>query len=595
MAVINPESITEQQILANINTWLQTRESGSGWDATFAGANGTTVVELFGGSLAFLSYQARAARRESNSMTAKLQSSIVAISFTFGYPINRRRAARLVVRVTNTTSKQIAIPSTPLGHSGVPARPVSVLSSNVGTIDNPGSIPAGASVNLLCAVGEWVEFNTEAQRTYTDRGPIVSEDTNFSEIDIPVLAGRDILDIDNEAVELRVNNTTDDDSVINLTRYLELMNDDPISACIKTHINSLVILFGVRGGDSSPLFGEPSLGRPFDARYLLLPSQLGTDSDTFGIFGSAVTGLRVDSVSIQDRERPADSIEKVARVMPGYFAAKRRMVTPSDHQAIILSYPGILDAAVEAGTCATRNGDPLSEETIWDETRCTAAGGVWRDRVFDEGCLNVVSYILAKVGDIGVLTKGDLNIAGDPEAPAELNDRDTDGEEKLEAYLRDFQGLNSELLFRIGIPVDLNINIAIRTTGILSTSEKEALEAHVDTSILSQCFKLGGTFDISELTSDVGGYKHVQSSILQTPRNNKRLSWLGYFNYIPGSATITDYTLSDLPDQGVDRVLGSGYLFDIKAEKVQMSFSAKGKAETVKMQFKPITKYAIPA
>lgn len=575
MAIISPTSITQEAILADIERWLAAQPGGSGWGTAFAGENGRIALELLAGVAVLLSMQSRAARRESNALTARLRSSVLALAYTLGYPVNRRRAARLSVTLTNSNSPggaSITLGRRPaLGLSGSPLRPVSILQSGESTL------APGQTAKVLCAVGEWHRQSGLAARV-----------GSFSELDIPLPSGREVVDVDNDAVELAVANGG---ASVPLGRYLELINDDPANpqAWIKTHVNSLVVLFGAsRAG--ARVFGYSVQGgaSSFDADYLLLPTQLGGDLDSFGTFAPNAAdwpGLRVDAVQLAERELPADDTSKIARVLPGYFAAKRRMVTADDHRAIVLSYPGMLDAALESGTCASPDGDPLAEESIHSEAQCTAQGGTWRTRSMDAGCVSVVSYLRASTANPALPDRyaaGDTipagSLAGDPRPFTDPQ------ETAIEGYLRDFQTLGSELVFRPGIPVRVVVHMAYRPTGDrnLSPDQLTALENHVHASVRSQCFKMGGTFDISKLHADILAHGSVAAVILQTPRNNRTLSWLGYFDY-RDDAVIAAYTESQLTVQGIDRVTAAGYVVRTRAARARLAMDVKPKADTARL------------
>lgn len=567
MAIINPKSISEAAILADLEDWISRQPAGSGWGTAFAGENGRIMLELLSAVGGITSLQARAARRESNSLTARLRSSVLAIAYTLGYPVNRRRAARLAVTMTNTNPEggaSISLARSPaLGLSGTPARPVSILQSA------GSSLSPGQTATVLCAVGEWV-----------DQADLRASVESFSEMDIPLTAGRDVLDIDNDAVEL----ATSDGASVPLGRYLELINDDPDNplAWLKTHVNNLVVMFGAsQSGVRVFGYSVQSGAAAFDASYLLLPTQLGSDLDSFGVFApdrASWPGLRIDAVEQTERELPADDTIKIARVMPGYFAAKRRMVTAPDHQAIMLSYQGVLDAALESGTCVSPDGEPLAEESIYEENQCTSSGGVWRTRSLDAGCVNVVSYLRASTENVGDPVR---DSDGDPEPFSDAQ------EISLEGYLREFQTLNSELIFRPGIPVKVVVHVAYRPVGdrTLSPEQLEDLEEHVHESVRTQCFRLGGTFDISKLHADILSHDLVAAVILQTPRNNKTLSWLGYFDYDEDDTVMASYTQAQLTDQGIDRVTSAGYVQRLRASSVRMRMAVKPKADPVRLVF----------
>ena len=100
MAIVDPTSIGQKEILDDILAWLRSRPDQEKWLDYFAGSYGTTLIELMAGLGAFYSYQSISARRESNLLTAKLESSIRGIAYTLGYKINRKKGAR--IRLTGT-------------------------------------------------------------------------------------------------------------------------------------------------------------------------------------------------------------------------------------------------------------------------------------------------------------------------------------------------------------------------------------------------------------------------------------------------------------------------------------------------------------
>ena len=283
MAIIKPTSIEQQDILEDLLVWLANQPEDQGWSEAFIGSNGRLVLDLVAGNGSFLSHQARASRREANALTAKLLSSVLAIAFTFGYPVNRRRAARLSLNVTNarvagdTMGDTINLARTPiLGMAGTPPRPISILDTTVTDSSGrvlPLSIGPGETVNIRCAVGEWASSDE-----------IAASSTDFAELVVEPPTGRDILDVDNDAVFL--NNITDNDKV-SLTRYLELVNDDPVSVLIKTHPTALVFLFGTSSAGSSrssswtefthrPRHGPPCGGMKDPNTSESLPSWVGS-------------------------------------------------------------------------------------------------------------------------------------------------------------------------------------------------------------------------------------------------------------------------------------------------------------------------------
>ena len=152
----------------------------------------------------------------------------------------------------------------------------------------------------------------------------------------------------------------------------------------------------------------------------------------------------------------------------------------------------------------------MAEESIHSEAQCSIAGGLWRTRSMSTGCVSVISYIRSSTERPGE----PLRYASSDTIPANSNvgyprRLEDISEVALEGYLRNFQSLGSEIIFRTGIPVRLKISLAYRTGSSsaadvgLSDAQLRDFTAHVHAAVKKQCFKLGGTFDISMLQKDI--------------------------------------------------------------------------------------------
>ena len=335
MAIINPRSLTPEQIQADITAWLDANRVG--WRDRFPGSHGTTLIELLAGKGAFQAYQARSVTRENNLDTARLTTSIRGFSYTFGYVINRRKAARISVTLANSTGSDIPLARTNnIGLIASTSRKVSLIEDT--------TIRANESTRVDCVVGEWKSSD-----------PVDITDEDFYEYEF--IHPSNVNFVDNELVEVHTNL-----GKVNTVRYIEDMgghpdptvssetSEDELSVAVLTAINSIIVTFGsenlgrrVKAGD-----GQVSI------RYVdVSPIQGGEDTgdvttvynlDNFQRSSTLPDGLTVTGLQLISREVPEDNIGKVKRIVPGYFASRRRMITASDHESVILGYDQIYDA-----------------------------------------------------------------------------------------------------------------------------------------------------------------------------------------------------------------------------------------------------------
>lgn len=471
MYIADYKSLSEDEIKADLLKFIEGQADGAKWLDYFGGSHGTTILELCSGIGALLSYQASQNRRETNILTAKLKSSLYAMAYTLGYPINRKLSAKVELTLNNPSPNPVYwVRDIPIGYFS--GSPISLLHTQ--------QLEPGLN-KVECVVGEWKNFTTSI-REYQDH----------YQLKIPL--NHDIDLVDNELLEVSVDGLR-----VNYTRYLEAMDQNTIA--INTQLNHVVLTFG------SSNFGRPiQINSSVSVDYLLLKET--TVSDPAQAY--TLANLQIDQtfecsgVKLIRREQPADDLQKIARIMPAYFSSKRRMVTPTDHEAIVSSYAGVQDAKFARGICSV---DPLNK---YNESLCVAVPNAKWSKVAEGCCTQVMSYLLYNEKAWSA-TEEDL----------------------VYAYLEDFQIAGEHIIFRKGEPVLVNVTatVVLKPTAIAADVKKQ-----IEAAIKAQCYLLGGTFNLAKLMVDINKIEGVYHAYLIRPFKDRKLAFYGYFK--PGTTTI---------------------------------------------------------
>ena len=369
MSFVAPGSITQEAILKDIEDYVRGQPDGAKWLDYFAASTGRTLLELMAGIGAFMSYQALAARRESNLLTAKLESSVRAIAFTLGYKINRRQAARIrltVVPQSGVTGEYHIRRETPLGTlKGKPLYPVA-----------DKAIQASEEQTIDCVLGTWKIWPPATDPLFSEG--YVRSSVDFASIEF-IPSSIDVNYIDNELVEVH-SLSGGGDRILALEDYLEEMKlasetpkVDDRGVVVRTGVDSLVVTFG-----SLAIGRRLKVNEPIRIHYVEVPTVeeenvlspyvladlAVTDSTLSESTRYSFTGLEV-----RRKERPHDDPIKIANVVPGYFSALHRMITQGDKQSIVRSRPEIYDARYGwPGLCSV---SPAENSTA-DECRAAA-------------------------------------------------------------------------------------------------------------------------------------------------------------------------------------------------------------------------------
>lgn len=102
--IIDPSSISPDEILADLRAWIATKPDSDAWKDFFAGSAGSTTTEMVAGLGGFLSYQAIIARREAFLRYAQNRSSLIGHAQNRGYSIYRGLNERIQITMTPVTT-----------------------------------------------------------------------------------------------------------------------------------------------------------------------------------------------------------------------------------------------------------------------------------------------------------------------------------------------------------------------------------------------------------------------------------------------------------------------------------------------------------
>ena len=391
-ALIPQQSITPQSIERDILAYLQSLPDSKVWIDYFRDAShGRTLIRILAGYGAFLAHEARSVRREANLETARLDSSTRAMAYTLGYPSRRRRATRLRLTVAGdlTDMRGVVSESSVIGQisTGSSVIPVSTTNGQNLIINEVGT------TTLNCVAGRWETYSG----TLTDREfpelAFVPRNADGAELEPH--------EVDDELVLVHLTEPGEDPVSMNVGDFIEDFqfsvegtaapilgtiggNKDVI---VKTLITELVVMFGGSVGDNLVLGKRPVENSTVSIRYLICPDIAGDEGLSINNFNpnglsknsSALTSAHfqetTDNPFLVANPLPADDAEIMKKIVPGYFSSKRRMVSKTDHEAIVNAQPEIYDCKVVEMQCFGFDDDDDGDSFFgYDQTMCQSLG-----------------------------------------------------------------------------------------------------------------------------------------------------------------------------------------------------------------------------
>lgn len=464
--VVDPSSMTFEAILNDLVDYVSTLPDSKKWLDYFKFSEGATLMELMAGIASFLRYHALMTDRESSPLTARLKSSIYGMADLFGYPVNRSQAPVLQL-VINSEVDDFLGRDDPI--ATLAGQPVSLLKSQqinrgINTVD--------------VAIGRWVtkEATSNSARSFAEFKWRVD-----SSIDDFLI--EDIDQVDNNLVEITVN-----DQLVSWTRYVESLGVDA-DVILKTLAYSISIMFGgenigrtIANNDVVRLKYFAVAGSGLSrAKYDL--ENLSFDRD----------GMVINKLTIVTPYYPSDSLQKIVRLLPGYFAAQRRMLNRDDHAAMLMSYPGIISAKWVYGTCTVDGTVDMEKRT---EAECKLVQGSWTDAA-NQCCTATMAYLF------------------DDEHKADVAE-----EERIFQYLDPFNIGGESIELIKGKPVMLTLRGSIV---ILDGYDADDITTKIKATIDLFCRQLGINFKLQDLETRIRAIDGVKYVYLNAPVRDLRL------------------------------------------------------------------------
>jgi hypothetical protein len=250
----------------------------------------------------------------------------------------------------------------------------------------------------------------------------------------------------------------------------------PENVMIKTYSGGVLLVFG-----DGVLGYQLRVNDEVIFNYINTQGVLGAT----GITPSELTknlDCTINSVQILNPGYNADSIAKMAAVAPGYLTSKRRMVTGSDHIYIFMNYSGSL----------------ISANYKKDTEGC---------------CTMLLSYLF------------------DDEHYASITEKET-----MYSFLDTYKMIGEQIILvapkRIGIEMKM---VCIVDEGVGQTSIEETIRETVG----KYTMKLGTTFHIGQVTSEVSRVEGVNRVYLVRPVSDQTLEFDRYLKLVSLEVIVT--------------------------------------------------------
>lgn len=451
--IVSNQLMSFESIKADLVNFVKTLDDYDvKWKDFYEGGAGTTLIQLISGVGAFLSYQAVMSRRESYLETAKLKSSVYGIANALSYPINRESAPVLKLTVSSSSTFTIDHEQS---FGMYKKYPLSTISDKL--------VVSGSNV-INCVIGEWKRFEVTSSLTKA-----------FTFLVIEDL-------VDNDHVELFING-----SLVELTKYAEELN--PGNVLIKTFQYGVLLVFG--DGSVGKLLSTSDV---VSFRYVQVQSVTGVRSvDVNDIkLNFTTTSIVAESTTPGYAE---DSLDKISVIASGYYTAKRRLITLSDHVFVAKGFQGIISANAER-----------------DQFKC---------------CTVYLSYLFDHLSDASPTEKAELL-----------------------AYMEEFALLGVDIILSDPTPIYVDVDMTIIAE---ITADVNEIRNLVQSKLQSMSNKLGETFHITSLlTETLPGARRIY---LNYPISDRTSNYNQYFKLRNVSVIVTtDNTV--ILSQGTNLNLG---------------------------------------
>ncbi len=351
--IVKYTSSTFEEILSDLINYAASRDDDALKNITLS-STGSIYMELLSGLASFLHHDVMSARMETSLDNARLESSILNMAHLLGYPVRRKSAPKVLLRILNNTGVDVNIPrGTPIG---------SFKTYDICPLDD--YILTSGINDIYCVIGNWREHTFQPRRIGDFVRYFISNTSIENDIQYISPDGENTFNLLDLVYRVGESGS---ETQMELVEYAEDLGSN--SCLIKTHLDGIVLVFG------DGITGRKvSLSETYIFRYVTTDGVVPytTISDLESSF-SVKVGQLIRATLLYPGSN-GDSIEKVRSLLSGYNYARRRMITLEDHKNILLSYPGIIDATAkrideDSGCCAVEltplfeNGTRLDEQS----------------------------------------------------------------------------------------------------------------------------------------------------------------------------------------------------------------------------------------
>lgn len=220
--VVDWQSLDFNQILEDLNEYIESKPDAAAWQDFFDGSAGTIVKELIAGHAAFLSYQTILARRETFLRYMQNRTSAVGFAQSKGYSVFRGRNARIKITYTPSASGII----NKFDVVGIVKDSDLIATEDVILI-------AGTPVTFEATIGivleETKQVADSSPKVFNFDSPRISDDIIVLLNDVPVETSNRLVDANLGKFVIQSNPVTSVDIFyLNLPEYTVLLTGDEI-------------------------------------------------------------------------------------------------------------------------------------------------------------------------------------------------------------------------------------------------------------------------------------------------------------------------------------------------------------------------------
>ena len=523
--VINPRSMSHEEILNDLLEFIESQPESKRWRDYFQHSTGATVLELISGVGAFLRYNSMMSLRESSILTARLRSTIYGMCDLGGYPPNRSKGA--VLTLTFASDSDVFWNR---------EEPIAQIGGSVAHLVDSQQFNIGIN-KAEVVLGEWIslEVISETSSPFSEfkfKADGIGGESGVEKVD----------EIDNTYFEVWVNGEQ-----IVWTRYVELLglseNGSRISTNPSINTNPLEakdkvadVLIKTLNHQISLIFGSENLGRiakindKIEIRYIAVdPTQI--NARVYRLENVVISNSRhfeSKALELETPYYPEDDLLKLTTLLPSYQSAQRRMVNKNDHEVMVRSYTGMVDAKWMYGRCYTEDGNEV--RGVRQEYDCSKAGQTWEGET-EHCCQASIAYLFHD---------------------GHIMSREEKG--RVLRYLDEFQMLGESIMFVDPKRMTLNLvcDIVVR-----EGEDTDKITAKVKRVIDLYTFKLGLDFKIMDIVNTIHEFPEVKYMYVRMPTEDLQLF---YYEYLVRGATQIRFTTNQHEIQQWDSESdGAGY------------------------------------